>query len=628
MLKYDKGGLILLKFNFKKILVAVTAAFCVAGSSSVIYGNTIDMNLVYDGANHAYSAEEVTIKVNGDKITNMDVPPVIIDSRTLVPVRAIFEKMGAEVTWNDSTQQVYIVKDNDIVDLKIDSNTGHTNGLDFKMDTSAKIINDRTMIPVRAASEALGCTVGWDDATRLITINEKGYSNPVIEVPTNSSNGNSTTTTATTPKDNDIQLTGVNVPSSTSDKEIFTIKASDVIEKYNSFLLGENRIVVDVYNADMGIANTNITTTNSTTVKSIRSAQNQVEPVKISRVVLDLTATVNYNVSLSSDKKSILVTLETNKNTSTDGSSGSGSTAVDTEKSTLNNLTYDSATNTIVLKNLNGLKENDFSTTDNYLLGNYKVTLDDDYHNTYGYGIISVNNNLVSNITVQNTTSGNTQFVINENAIVATKIYVTDAEIRIKIMSPRDVYSKIVVIDPGHGKTDPGASGNGLVEKELNLQIALRVYDLFESNNNIKVYLTRANDSYPTNVNRAKMANSIADLFISIHINSSTSSLPNGTETLYTVHATDVSGKLTSQIAAEYLEGYLVKALQTTDRGIKNRSDLIVLNQTTVPAALVEIGFISNAADAEKLSKDSYKDIAANAIYSAIVDMMNNYSVR
>ncbi|HCT65352.1 MAG TPA: hypothetical protein DIC60_08860 [Lachnospiraceae bacterium] len=618
----------MLKFNFKKILVAVTAAFCVAGSSSVIYGNTIDMNLVYDGANHAYSAEEVTIKVNGDKITNMDVPPVIIDSRTLVPVRAIFEKMGAEVTWNDSTQQVYIVKDNDIVDLKIDSNTGHTNGLDFKMDTSAKIINDRTMIPVRAASEALGCTVGWDDATRLITINEKGYSNPVIEVPTNSSNGNSTTTTATTPKDNDIQLTGVNVPSSTSDKEIFTIKASDVIEKYNSFLLGENRIVVDVYNADMGIANTNITTTNSTTVKSIRSAQNQVEPVKISRVVLDLTATVNYNVSLSSDKKSILVTLETNKNTSTDGSSGSGSTAVDTEKSTLNNLTYDSATNTIVLKNLNGLKENDFSTTDNYLLGNYKVTLDDDYHNTYGYGIISVNNNLVSNITVQNTTSGNTQFVINENAIVATKIYVTDAEIRIKIMSPRDVYSKIVVIDPGHGKTDPGASGNGLVEKELNLQIALRVYDLFESNNNIKVYLTRANDSYPTNVNRAKMANSIADLFISIHINSSTSSLPNGTETLYTVHATDVSGKLTSQIAAEYLEGYLVKALQTTDRGIKNRSDLIVLNQTTVPAALVEIGFISNAADAEKLSKDSYKDIAANAIYSAIVDMMNNYSVR
>jgi N-acetylmuramoyl-L-alanine amidase len=618
----------LFKFNFKKFLVAVTAAFCVAGNSSVIYGNTVDMNLVYDGANHAYSAEEVTIKVNGDKITNMDVPPVIIDSRTLVPVRAIFEKMGAEVTWNASTQQVYIVKNNDIVDLKIDSNTGHTNGLDFKMDTSAKIINDRTMIPVRAASEALGCTVGWDDATRLITINEKGYSNPVIEVPTNSSNGNSTTTTATTPKDNDIQLTGVNVPSSTSDKEIFTIKASGVIEKYNSFLLGENRIVVDVYNADMGIANTNITTTNSTTVKSIRSAQNQVEPVKISRVVLDLTATVNYNVSLSSDKKSILVTLETNKNTSTDGSSGSGSTAVDTEKSTLNNLTYDSATNTIVLKNLNGLKENDFSTTDNYLLGNYKVTLDGDYHNTYGYGIISVNNSLVSNITVQNTTSGNTQFVINENAIVATKIYVTDAEIRIKIMSPRDVYSKIVVIDSGHGKTDPGASGNGLIEKELNLEIALRVYDLFESNNNIKVYLTRANDSYPTNVNRAKMANSIADLFISIHINSSTSSVPSGTETLYTVHSTDVSGKLTSQIAAEYLEDYLVKALQTTDRGIKNRSDLIVLNQTTVPAALVEIGFISNAADAEKLSKDSYKDIAANAIYSAIVDMMNNYSVR
>lgn len=691
-------------------MIAVTTAFCVVGGSSSIYGKTVDMNLMYDGANHAYSAEEVTIQVNGEEITGMDVPPVIINSRTLVPARAIFEKMGAEVTWNASTKEVYIVNNNDLVVLKIDSDTGHTNGLDFKMDTPAKIINDRTMIPVRAASEALGCTVEWNDATRLISINEEGYSAPVVETPTTPATPTTPTTdtsTGTTPTGNAIQLTGVTVPSSTGAQQVFTVKASGVIEKYNSFLLDANRIVVDVYNADMGIANTNITTTNSAIVKSIRSAQNQTAPVKIARVVLDLSASVKYSISLSSDKKSISVTFDTNTVTDlsikTDGNTdvitvygnttpavdvfaltnpdrividipnstsqllesytsdlnyidtvrtgifestttrivletnkyvsyhvveGSGSTTVKITKSTLDNLVYDSSTKTIVLKNVDGLKESDFSVTDNYLLGNYKVTLNGDYQNTYGYGIISANDAFVAGIVVQNTTDGKTQFVINENAIVATKIYVDENEIRIKIMSPKDVYSKIVVVDPGHGKTDPGASGNGLVEKEVNLDIALRVYDLLEANDNIKVYATRVDDSYPTNINRAKMANGVADLFVSIHQNSNTSSVPSGTEVLYTVHSTDVSGKLTSQIAAQFLQNYIVKALGTTDRGIKNRSDLIVLNQTTVPAVLIETAFLSNQADADKLSQESYKDAAAQAIYSAIVDMMNQYNVR
>ena len=703
----DEGRLILLKLKFKKLIVALATAICAVGSSNVIYGQTVNMNLVYDGANHAYSAEEVVINVNGKKVTGLDVPPVIINSRTMVPARAIFEEMGAEVNWNADTKEVYIVKDNDLVVLKIDSDTGHTNGLDFKMDTPAKIINDRTMIPVRAASEALGCTVGWDDATRLISINEAGYTAPVAETPSTPSTPSTDTSVGTTPTGDAIQLTGVTVPSSTGAQQVFTVKASGAIEKYNCFLLENNRIVVDVYNADMAIANTNITTTNSGIVKSIRSAQNQTEPTKIARVVLDLSANVGYNVSLSSDKKSISISfdmnavtdlnvktegttdvitvygtttpavdvfaltnpdrividipnstssllesytcnlnhidtvrtgvfdstttrivLETNKYVNYQVVEGNGSTAVKITKSTLDNLVYDASTHTIVLKNVDGLDKDDFSVTDNYLLGNYKITLNGNYQSTYGYGVISASDAFTCGIVVQNTTQGNTQLVINENAIIATSISVNADEIRIKIVSPKDVYSKIVVIDAGHGKTDPGANGNGLIEKDLNLDIMLRVYDLLEANDNIKVYATRLDDSYPTNINRAKMANGVADLFVSIHQNSNTSAVPSGTEVLYTVHSTDVSGKLTSQIAAQFIQNYLVKAIGTTDRGIKNRSDLIVLNQTTVPAVLIETAFLSNVSDAEKLSQDRYKDAAAEAIYSAVVDMMNQYNVR
>ena len=71
-----------------------------------------------------------------------------------------------------SSQEVYIITNTDVVTLKIDSNVGVVNGMDFVMDTPAKIVNDRTLIPVRAAAEALKYNVGWDDATRTVTITE------------------------------------------------------------------------------------------------------------------------------------------------------------------------------------------------------------------------------------------------------------------------------------------------------------------------------------------------------------------------------------------------------------------------------------------------------------------------
>ena len=76
------------------------------------------------------------------------------------------------------------------------------------------------------------------------------------------------------------------------------------------------------------------------------------------------------------------------------------------------------------------------------------------------------------------------------------------------------------------------------------------------------------------------------------------------------------------------MQNYVVSALGTESRGIKERPDLIVLNQTTVPAILIETCFLSNAGDAQIISDEANRQKVAEAIYSAIVDMLNQYNYR
>lgn len=100
----------------------------------------------------------------------LDQPPTIINSRTLVPVRFIAEGFGAEVSWNPATREVTLVDGTTEIRLTIDSYVAYVNGERRVLDVAPTIINSRTMLPVRFISENLGATVGWDDATRKVTV--------------------------------------------------------------------------------------------------------------------------------------------------------------------------------------------------------------------------------------------------------------------------------------------------------------------------------------------------------------------------------------------------------------------------------------------------------------------------
>lgn len=155
---------------------------------------------------------------------------------------------------------------------------------------------------------------------------------------------------------------------------------------------------------------------------------------------------------------------------------------------------------------------------------------------------------------------------------------------------------KKVFIDPGHGGSDPGASGNGLIEKDIVLSIAKKLGSQLQSKG-ISVMYSRTTDVYVGLTERAKMANDWgADLFVSVHSNAlDGSGSAYGTE-CYT-HPNDVY--TTKQLSAD-VSASISKKLGTYNRGHKN-ADFAVLRLSSMPAILVETAFIDNAGDANLL---------------------------
>lgn len=96
-----------MRFSIKKIIPTFLTASIILSSVSNIYGAVVNMDLVYDGVNHKYSAEEVKITIDGNALTGLDVPPVIINERTMVPARAVFENMGCDIAWTKLLGSLY-----------------------------------------------------------------------------------------------------------------------------------------------------------------------------------------------------------------------------------------------------------------------------------------------------------------------------------------------------------------------------------------------------------------------------------------------------------------------------------------------------------------------------------------
>ncbi|MBE6682424.1 MAG: copper amine oxidase N-terminal domain-containing protein, partial [Ruminococcaceae bacterium] len=118
-------------------------------------------------------AADITVTLNGEAIDFADQAPEIVEGRTLVPLRAIFEALGASVEWDQATKTVTSSMDDVTVKLTIGDNTLYRNGEGVTLDVAAQILNGRTMVPARAIAEAYGVDVQWDAATRTVVLTKE-----------------------------------------------------------------------------------------------------------------------------------------------------------------------------------------------------------------------------------------------------------------------------------------------------------------------------------------------------------------------------------------------------------------------------------------------------------------------
>lgn len=125
------------------------------------------------------AAGAINLVVDGATVQT-DVPPVVIDGRTLVPVRALFESLGATVGWNEATQTATATKGTTIVSVQIGSTTAYVSGTAKTLDVPAQTVKGRTMVPARFVAESLGAAVDWESATETVKIST---TNPPASTP-------------------------------------------------------------------------------------------------------------------------------------------------------------------------------------------------------------------------------------------------------------------------------------------------------------------------------------------------------------------------------------------------------------------------------------------------------------
>jgi len=208
------------------------------------------------------------------------------------------------------------------------------------------------------------------------------------------------------------------------------------------------------------------------------------------------------------------------------------------------------------------------------------------------------------------------------NMVIKDETIIKKVEEVSRSYSRKSVYEGYtVVIDPGHGGSDNGAYYGGIAEKTINLAIAKKVKTILEKYD-INVYMTRTSDVTTNLASRTNLANSInADLFISIHSNAIAKSNIYGTEILYKSNSLNADG-VTNKILAQNLSNSVSQYAGTYKRGIINRTNLYVLNRTNMPAALVEVGYMTNSSDLRKLKSNAFREKAAEGIAQGILDTL------
>lgn len=281
----------------------------------------------------------------------------------------------------------------------------------------------------------------------------------------------------------------------------------------------------------------------------------------------------------------------------------------------------------IVIPRPAGIATSEISNEDYYNSHYFVLRIPGDYTDFYESNNISYTSSVISKVSVALNSSNQTVIKIATTKLQGYELAADDNYLYVNVGDPKEIYKNIVLLDPGHGGSANGAHYYGTYEKDVNFAI-LYTYGkkYFNSDpSKLKVYYTRTSDTNPGLSERAALTKTYgADLFVSLHMNAADSTVV-GTEVFYSGknNLTNSAG-LSAYKLATIFSNSITDLLSMDSRGVKNE-DYTVIYKNSVPAILIELGFLSTKSEHAKLTDPIFQDNAAKAIYETLLEVFEDY---
>lgn len=534
-----------------------------------------------------YTGVKGKVTYNGIDIDVSDMPSISIDSTTLVRAKEVFaDAMGVEYFYDEEEQSITLRRNDVTVVMYIDSTTALVNDAVYEMSTAARVVRNKdtgksyVMIPGSFAAKKLGYGYTWNSSTKTSVITRIASDYTALNWPeellTNSGPG--------TNMISDLKVSHKNSADILSITSLSPITAT--VNQSNT-----SEIIVEVPNVFNQIDSVAKNFTDGILVNSVT-----VEPSGNGiKVTLKKNTGCSYYTSQSGNTFQIIMCED---------------------------ITTDVENSMYQMKFTlpAGVGISNITDEDRYYENTFILTLNGDYIDYFSANPILYNPSVIKKITLTLSSSGNTKIQVETNKLQGYRLNDCGNYIGVNVANPNQIYKNIVVLDAGHGGKDPGAMNSSANEKSLTLAI---IYDYAKeyfnsSDSEIKAYWTRMDDTYVSLTERASFAAEVgADLFISLHMNSASSKSAKGLEVLYGSNNGYTMSGLDSKTMATIFKNQLISDLNMTNRGVKDRPNLVVLKSNGVPAVLIELGFMSNTSDFKKLSDEEFQQRAAASIYEA-----------
>lgn len=598
----------------KKLITLLTFCFLLVITQTVNAASPLA--ITYDGTKQQYTNKQLKVNVNGKNVDITSRPGILIDGVAMIPYKTVYNsKLGLATQYDNKTGNVTIVNGKKTIVLNLNSKTAIVNGVEKQLSVAPKAVKyeksgiSLILVPANFTSKQLGLAYSYSNGTVSVSKpsgKELRYGGKTVWY----------------------QKKTVNM---IVDGKAITYQSPGYI--FNNYAMIPVKKIMAELGGTYSYANKEMILTKGDNAIKMTIGSKTADVNGVKKAMPEAAWTVTDVESGFACNMVPASFLAANLGVGYNWNNSTVTVAMATDESgeDIPNGGDIEGDYNVMIPLAQSVAANSYKVNDDYHGKKFIITIPGDHLEFYAANKPVISDKAVNSITPKLNKDGDTELTLTTSSIRGFYINEANNALNIRVGKPSDIYKKIVVIDAGHGGTDSGAVGNSIKEKDINLKIQNCAKKYFDQDDDIKVYYTRIGDSQANMTagsslsssnslaSRYNFANSLeADLFISVHINSSSNTTARGTEVYYCAsnNRTNAYGTKASVLATTAYNN-LVAAVGSTKRGVKT-ANFAVIRYTNMPAILMETAFISNASDAAILKNQSKLDQIGKSIYNTV----------